>query len=366
MIPLYRPPIPAGLTESLHKLVLSGWWGYGPASDAVERYFTTAHGGSALAVNSGTTALFLVGRLLNPSPGDEVIVPALTYVSTAMAFHEAGFTVKLADVDESTLLLDCESVERLLSSRTRAIVAVHLYGQRGDVRRLAALCRDRRIAIVEDRAHRIGIADPPGGDFACYSFNPMKEAPAGEGGLLWCRYPDAGENARVLSNLGIASETWQRTRSSRHDVYAFGLHSGLRMRMSDVTATFVLASLRHVHEWRERRLEIFTSYAAACAAAGIRLRGCTEDDSYLMAICRIEGPQRETVRATLEAAGISTSTSHYPALSRHPLWCDHTSGCSRAEKAADEVLTLPLFPVLRNEDVSRVCAALLRTTEVLK
>ncbi|HEV7670574.1 MAG TPA: DegT/DnrJ/EryC1/StrS family aminotransferase [Thermoanaerobaculia bacterium] len=365
MIALYRPPAAPDLAESLQQVVASGWWGNGPSCGLLEQYFVERHEGAAVALNSGTAALFAAGRLLKPAPGDEVIVPAITYLSTAIAFHEAGFAVKVADVDPSTLLITEELVTPLLTEKTRAIVAVHLYGQRIDMTGLQSLCRRHRLALIEDRAHRIGLGDPPSGDYACYSFNVMKEAPSADGGLLWCKDAQQIETARLLSNVGVASETWGRTQGSIHGSYGFANASGLRLRMSDVASTFVLSGLRYAENWREKRRSIFAAYADACENLSpfVEMRTSSIEDSFLMAICRVPAAGRESVRERFQRAGVSTSTMHYPALSGHPLFPG--AFCPHAEAAAAELVTIPLYPDLTDECVSRVVDALKSLVPVL-
>lgn len=360
MIPLYRPPLAGRLAESINQTMRSCWWGYGPICNALERRFVDAHGGNAIALTSGTTALHTAARLLVATPGDEVIVPAMTYVSTAMAFHEAGFNVRVADVDPETLLITSSTVKPLLSARTRAIVAVHLYGQRADLKELAALSAQTGAALIEDRAHRIGLSDPPVGDFACYSFNVLKEAPAGDGGLLWFRDVRHLNRVMSLTNVGLSSDTWERTREIQHGRYTFDGLSGLKLRLNDVSATFVLAALDSFPTWEVRRRHILESYRDRCrdAEGDLRVRPVSDGDSHLMAVLRVPGFRRDAFRALLQAEGVSTSI-HYPALSGHPLFPG--TDCPHAELAAHEVVSIPLFPDLPEDSVAHVGAAVVQS-----
>jgi perosamine synthetase len=288
----------------------------------------------------------------------------MTYISTAMAFYEAGFNVKLADVDSTTLMLTRDSVVPQLSSRTRAVVAVHLYGQRAHLADLSALCTDVGAVLVEDRAHRIAMDDPPTGDFACYSFNVLKEAPAGDGGLLWYRHSSCDAEARSMSNVGLVSDTWERTRTPMHGAYVFGGGRGLKLRLNDLAAACVLSAFESMPEWEQRRRTICLAYESHCRSlpGQIRMRPFVAGDSCLMAILRTGVGAREHVRDVLHRAGVATSV-HYPALSEHPLF--DATPCPRAEAAARDVVSLPLYPDLSDEAVETVLNALTLAAESL-
>jgi UDP-4-amino-4-deoxy-L-arabinose-oxoglutarate aminotransferase len=303
--------------------------------------------------------LNLVAQLVRRHEADEVIIPAMTFVSTAMAFKTAGLRPVPVDVDPDTLLLDVTSVERQITSRTRAIVVVHLYGQQQELGPLRALCDKHGISLVEDCAHRIGrLSSPPIGDFACYSFNAVKEAPAGEGGLLWGRNISFEARARESSYLGMGVDTWQRAAATQHRPYEFGHGEGLKCRLTDVAATFVLACLPHLETWRSQRRAIFARYEARLREASPTSRWFlrSSEDSYLMFVLRLSARDRERVRQSLASAGIATST-HYPSLSRHPLWVQPQNGCPVAEMAESELLTLPCFPDLDTATQERVLSA---------
>src|SRR5438034_5837266 len=185
-IPVFRPQVPALMRRRLERALDSGWLGYGAECRALESTFTSRRGGWALATSSCTSALYLAGRLIHVSSDvdePEIIVPAVTFVASALAFLQAGVKPVLGDVDAETLLLDADRVRAALSPRTRALLVVHLYGQRhpglADLRAFA----DRHgLLLIEDCAHRVDLLDatPPQGDLLCYSFNAVKELPGGD------------------------------------------------------------------------------------------------------------------------------------------------------------------------------------------
>jgi len=359
IIPVFRPPLSRSLQASLASCIESRWWGYGPRCAALERHFIAARGGWAVATSSCTAALHVAGQLIRRSNRDEVIVPAITFVSTAMAFYTAGMRPIAVDVNPTTLLLNEELVVKHLTPRTRAVVVVHLYGQRQDVRCLRSLCDRHGIVLIEDCAHRIGdLAEIPTGDIACYSFNAVKEAPAGEGGLLWGREARLESAAREATYLGMKVDTFQRSSTSVHQDYGFGHSGGAKLRLTDVAATFVLDCLEQIDVWRAQRRAIFEFYenALPLANANVALIPRRATDSYLMFVVRVGRADRSRVRRVLSEAGIATST-HYPSLSRHPLWRSMAGPCPVAERVSDELLTLPCFPDMDRTTCDRVISA---------
>ncbi|HZW72471.1 MAG TPA: DegT/DnrJ/EryC1/StrS family aminotransferase, partial [Caldimonas sp.] len=184
-IPVFRTRVSPLARERLQRTLDSGWLGYGPECRALEQRFVDRRGGWALATSSCTSALYLAGRLarrLAPDGPAEVIVPSLSFVASAVAFAQAGLTPVIAEVDPESLLLDVAAAERAITPRTRALVVVHLYGQRHrDLARLRALADAHGLLLVEDCAHRLDVLDDgaPVGDLLCYSFNAVKELPAG-------------------------------------------------------------------------------------------------------------------------------------------------------------------------------------------
>jgi len=363
-IPVFRPPIPRAWQRELAAVIESRWWGYGPRCHALEREFVRDGAGWALATNSCTAALYLVGRCLAGSTGGEVIVPALTFASTAVAFHEAGLRVRVADVDPVTLMLDVKSAAACITPLTRAIVVVHLYGQKQDLQSLRELCDAHNLRLVEDCAHRLNArTESTVADFACFSFNAVKEAPAGEGGMLWGRHIADEEPCRAVSYFGMKIDTVQRSSSTVHKSYAYSLQGGLKLRFSDLVASFVHACTVELSGWHDARRRICARYDTAFRhlSPTVRLLPRHETaDSFLMYVVRVPNKQREQLRQALAKSGIATSV-HYPPLSEHPLFS--TRGCGIAEQAASELITLPCFPELTVADQDRVVAGFLAAME---
>lgn len=356
-VPVFRPAIAPTALERIQCCIASGWLGYGPMCKELEGRFT-ARGGHALATANCTVALHLAARLVARPDRRRVLVPAMTFVSSAMAFAYAGLDVELVDIEPATGLIDPLDLERRIGTDCCAVVAVHLYGQRVDCAPLRQLCNRFGVQLIEDCAHRLDLLDPgpPLGDFACYSFNAVKEAPGGEAGLLWCREDAAMERARRLSNLGMTVDTPTRVQSTSHRDYAFGDEPGLKLRGSDLSAALVLANLDELAATRAVRAQTFAMFDAVLACGG-PLAAITRsaDDSYLMYVAQTDSGMRETLRNSLASSGIATSV-HYPSLSRHPAFAK--GSLPFAEQFDARIVTLPCFAGMSSGDARRVATAL--------
>jgi dTDP-4-amino-4,6-dideoxygalactose transaminase len=360
-IPVFRAQLPPQATDAVKKCLQSGWIGYGPECQKLEKAFTFKRGGHALATNSCTSALYLAGKLCQRTEHDEIIVPAITFVSTAMAFYSAGFRVRLADVDPDSLLIDPSSVKKLINPNTRAIVVVHLYGQKAPTAELRELCDGFDIDLIEDCAHRLDLLDeePPSGNYACYSFNAVKEIPCGEGGLLWVKNAADGERVRTLSNLGLHFDTMQRSATLKHADYSFSSEVGLKMRLNDIAASVVNASLESLPLTRHRRQEIFNYYDDNLKQVTpfINPLKRTGSDSYLMYVAKVSDYSRENLQSNLARDEIATSV-HYPSLTRHPIFKEAGDRCEKAELLSEQVVTLPCFLELSSSEQERVVQSL--------
>ena len=366
-IPLFRAVVPAQGRARAAAVLESGWIGYGPECRALEAAFAAGRGGWALATTSCTASLYLAGRLLACGAGREraeVVVPSITFVASGMAFQQAGMTPVVAAVRPDDLTLDAAAAERAITPRTRAIVVVHLYGQRArDLDALRALADRRGLALIEDCAHRVDLLDavPPVGDFACYSFNAVKELPCGEGGLLWARDSALEGRARSVSNLGLAIDTMQRAASLRHGDYSFEPEPGLKLRLSDLAAAVVNGSIPSLASTRAKRRALLERYARLLAplAPAVRVLDRRDDDSFLMAVVRVRAELRDAIRSAMAQAGVATSV-HYPSLARHPMFGAPDAPGAHCADADLELVTLPTWIGMSSAEQERVASALAR------
>jgi dTDP-4-amino-4,6-dideoxygalactose transaminase len=276
----------------------------------------------AVGCGSGADAIRLALRALGIGPGNEVILPANTCLPTAAGVAGAGATPVFADVDVTTLTLTAATVRRALTQRTRAIVAVHLYGRCADVDAL----RGFGLPVVEDAAHAHG-ATLRGrragslGDAAAFSFYPTKNLGAlGDAGAVTT--DDAAVAARV------------------RELTAFGRH-GPQSRLDTLQAAVLLVKLPHLDAWNARRRELATRYRAALGQPN-------DDPGHVYHLFVARFPDRDAVRARLAESKIETLVHYAPALAPLP----------EATRAAGEVLSLPLYPQLHDDEVDAVLGAL--------
>lgn len=356
-IPLYKPYLPIEIRNFSADAMDCGWLGYGKKARQLEGIFTQRFSGWSIAVTSCTSSLYLAARCMKKSDTDEVIIPAITFVSTGMAFHTAGYTVVCADVDKQGLL-SIDSVKAAITPNTRAVVAVHLYGQRVHLNELRHLCDEHGIYLVEDCAHRIALDDESHlGDFCCFSFNVMKELPSGEGGLLWGKDPKFESMAREFANVGLSENTAQRTSSLKHNNYLFGTEYGLKFLQNDIIASLTLKLLKLSDSNRSKRKTIFEKYHTILSNYQEFYPFTMDDDnSYLMFVVRLEEIYVDDFRNFLAQRGIATS-HHYPSLSEHPLFEKHIS-CPSSLQYEKEIISLPCFVEMTEEQFEIISNAI--------
>ncbi len=345
----------AAIDEGWARLLESSRFIGGDAVEEFEQawagYCETEH---AIGVANGTDALRLVLTALAIGPGDEVVVPSNTFVASAEAVVLAGATPRFADVSPRTMLLTPDDLEAAITSRTRAVIVVHLYGQMPDMDALSRAAERAGIWLIEDAAQAHGATwrgKRAGsiGQAGCFSFYPGKNLGAfGDAGAIVTRDAELAKRIRSLRDHGrvLASHY-------RHELI------GMNSRLDALQAVVLTAKLRRLDAWNEARRSIVARYRAAFRSGPIRL---VEDEPgargvYHLAVARV--PDRARVQQQLTAMGIETGI-HYPipAHRQAPYLCFADRPLPVSEAAADEVLSLPLFPHLRADQVDRVCDAL--------
>ncbi len=341
-----RPEIDAAVDRVLKSSAFVG----GNEVDTFEEAFAEAHGAAAaLGCASGTDALALALRGLDIGPGDEVVVPSMTFVATAEAVAHVGATPVLADVDPVTLLLDPAEVERVRTPRTRAVIPVHLYGHVVPFDQLQAW-RDSGLIVVEDAA-QAHLADWEGrpvgtvGHAACFSFYPGKNLGAlGDGGMVISSDPEVITRARIVANHGRASKYL-------HD------ELGWCSRLDGLQAAVLHVKLAHLPGWTAGRRAAAERYAQVLPEG--LLVPWTAGAVHHLLVVRV--PERDAVQAALAADGTGSGV-HYPvALSEQP-WLAAAGDwlTPHAEQSAAEVLSLPMDPLMTEDEVDAVAASLER------
>jgi dTDP-4-amino-4,6-dideoxygalactose transaminase len=314
----------------------------------------------AVGVANGTDAIALALKAFNIGPGDEVLVPANTFIASAEGVVMAGAEPVFVDVDPHTLLVDVDLLDAAVTSRTVAVLVVHLYGHIADMDAIAAFAKRRGLAVIEDAAQAHGTTwnGRPAGSFgaaATFSFYPGKNLGAfGDGGAVVLDDDAATATIRSLAFHGRAVE----------DRYLHPL-LGINSRLDALQAGILSVKLRHLDEWTagrrraaDRYLEVLTADAPEIADAVVRpMAGC--ESAWHLFVVRVAA--RERVRAELEAAGIESGI-HYP-VPCHRQGAFAGGGPVQllpgAEHAAATVLSLPMFPHLTYDEVDRAAAALI-------
>jgi dTDP-4-amino-4,6-dideoxygalactose transaminase len=307
----------------------------------------------AVGVANGTDAIHLVLRGLGIGPGDEVVVPANTFVATVEAIVLAGAIPRFADVDERTLLVTADTIKAAITPATRAVVAVHLYGQLPDMTAIADLTDSLGLILVEDaaQAHGATWAGRPSGSFGragCFSFYPGKNLGAfGDAGAVVTSDPDLAEALRSMRDHGRAQNS--AGGHLQHDLL------GTNSRLDAVQAVVLSAKLKRLDVWNAARRRLMAAYADKLDPARARLVEQLDGGMGVHHLAVVQVDERDRVRADLAAEGIGTGI-HYatPCHLMTPYGGYATGDLPVVEAAAGRLLSLPLFPHLRPVDVERV------------
>jgi dTDP-4-amino-4,6-dideoxygalactose transaminase len=307
-----------------------------------------------VGVANGTDALELCLTALGIGRGDEVIVPANTFIATVEAVVNVGATPVFVDVDPSTFLITASRVEAAITPRTAAVIAVHLYGLPADMDAIRQVAAAAGIAVLEDAAQAHGArwrGRPVGSlsDAGCFSFYPSKNLGAlGDGGAVVTQDRALAERVRCLGNHGRAL-----TARDRHEV------RGRNSRLDGLQAAILSSKLKRLDGWVENRRRVARAYRAALGDLPLAFqeepRGAMH--SYHLAV--LLTPQRERLRRHLADLGIATGV-HYPVpCHRQPALASQAKTVLKvAEQAAEEILSLPMYPHLSDEDVGRIVQAI--------
>ena len=339
------------IKAAIDRVIASGWFILGPEVEAFEREFAAASQvPHAVGVNTGTDAIALIFRGLGIGPGDEVITSPLSAAYSALAIMMAGATPVFADIDPERLTLDPRAAEAAITPRTRAIMPVHLYGQAADMRAFEAIASQHHLALVEDAAQaHLATADgrPIGtaGIAAATSFYPTKNLGAlGDGGAVLTR--DAGLAARIkrIRNGG---------QSSRYHHDEFGVNS----RLDEMQAAILRARLRHLPAWTAKRRAIAARYRAALTGAALHVPR-EFDAGHVYHLFPVLSEQRERFQAHMKERGVETLI-HYPVpIPRQPaLEATSPAMCAIADRVCAQVVSLPMYPGLTDEQISAVSDA---------
>jgi dTDP-4-amino-4,6-dideoxygalactose transaminase len=342
------------LLAAAARVLDSGRFILGPEVRALEAEVAALCGvRHGVGVNSGTDALHLALAAVGVGPGDEVVTPAFSFVASASAAVMLGATPVFVDIDPETFNLDPAAVERALTPRSRAVVAVHLYGQVAAMERIAGLARARGLAVVEDAAQAVGAeygGRPVGswGDATCLSFYPTKNLGAcGDGGMVVTSRDDVAERVRLLRDHGAP-------RKYEH------AELGQSSRLDELQAALLRVKLARLAGWTEARRALAARYRDLLAGLPLGLPVERPPARHVYHQFVVRAPQRDALAEALAGLGVGTSV-HYPSIiPAQPMFGrrDAERDFPEAARAAREVLALPCFPELTTVEAEQVAAAL--------
>ncbi|PIB36536.1 hypothetical protein BFP72_14575 [Reichenbachiella sp. 5M10] len=340
----------AEMQQSLEAIADEGMWIGGAAVGEFERAWAETVGARCVvAVGNGTDALFIGLCALGIGAGDEVIVPAVSWVSTASVVLQSGAVPVFVDVGADGLL-DVELLLGKITARTKAILPVHLYGQMADMSAIRTLCKDRNIALLEDAAQahlarRGGMGVGEGADLAAYSFYPTKNLGAwGDAGAIVCHDQDLADSCRAIANQGGRGV---------HDVL------GVTSRMDTLQAAILLVKLQRLSQWTERRRAIAQRYVYHLKEVeGLQLPVVHEEAYHVYHHFVIRTSSRHVLRTYLQKHGIGTEV-HYPEALPQLRVFNHlgqrVEEFAMADLFCQEAISLPVYPELRDEEVDYIC-----------
>lgn len=341
---------------ALEKICESTSFAQGRASADFEEKFATYCGvDHCVSLNSGTSALHLALRCLDVGPNDEVITVSMTFIATAWAISYVGATPVFIDIDPVRRTLNPDKLEAAITSRTKAIMPVHLYGMPAEMDRIMAIAERHGIPVIEDAAQAHG-ATYRGkrvgqfGEIACFSFYPSKNLGAyGEGGALITNDASIARRARSLRDHA-------QSQKYLHD------EVGYNYRMDSFQGAVLAIKLKHLDEWNRARIDCARQYAELLKNSSYTLPADLSDSECVWHCYVIETPERDRVRSALQDAGIQSAV-HYPVpihLQKVYAHLGYRSGDLPVTEALCETcLSLPIYPELSNEKISRVASVLL-------
>jgi dTDP-4-amino-4,6-dideoxygalactose transaminase len=346
----------APIHEAINRVLDSGTYILGTEVQSFERAFANFCGSDhAVGVASGTDALILALRSLGIGPGDEVITVSHTAVATVAAILACGATPVLIDVDPAYYTIDPVGIERAVTSDSKAIVVVHLYGQPADLDAIVDIAGRRGLAIIEDcaqaaggrhRGRRLGTI----GDVGCFSFYPTKNLGAiGDGGLVLTSDAKIAERVRRLRQYG-----WDEARETHE--------AGLNSRLDPLQAAILQAKLPHLDPDNTRRGALASLYNAALAKLPLRVPATERDRDHVYHLYVVRSADRDRLQAHLAAEAIGTAV-HYPTpVHRQPGYAERVvippHGLPVTEDLAGQILSLPIYPGLSDDQANRVAQSI--------
>ncbi|MFH1460436.1 MAG: DegT/DnrJ/EryC1/StrS family aminotransferase [Candidatus Omnitrophota bacterium] len=374
MLPLHQSDFSQAEEKAVIKVLRSGWLTKGPQTKTLEEKFTKfVKAKYAIGTNSGTSALHLALSCLDLKKGDEIIVSPLTFVSAINSIIHCNCKPVFVDVDPLTLNIDPEQIESKINMRTKCIMPVHLYGQACVMNKILRIAKKNKIFVISDAAHaletvynrkKIGSI----GDITCFSFHPAKNITSGEGGMLVTNNKKFAQKAQMLSLHGIDKSTWTRYTQDRFQHWTT-IAPGFKYHMTDLQAAIGLAQLEKIKKFWQKRKKYTKMYLSAFKDIPqirviTKMSSLKNKNAYHLFIIQIDTKMlkinRDYILNALLAENIGVGV-HYRAIHLHSFYKNHFSFkkgmLPQAEYAAERIITLPLYPKMKQSDISDVIDA---------
>ena len=369
-LPFSRPSLGEEELAAVKAVFESGWITTGPKNAELEQAFCQLTGNQhAIAVSSATAGMHVTLLALNIQPGDEVITPSLTWVSTINIITLLGATPVMIDIDRDTLMVTPEQIETAITPRTRAIIPVHYAGAPADIDAIRAIGERHSISVIEDAAHAAGCyykgqhVGQQG--TAIFSFHAIKNMTCAEGGLIVTADAELADRMRSLKFHGLGVDAYDRHTHGRKP-QAEVIMPGFKYNLPDISAAIALVQLNKLAAINTRRAEIAQRYLTELADTPFLPLSQPEwahQHAWHLFIIRVDeascGLSRDALMETLKAQDIGTGL-HFRAAHTHKYYRERYPQLSlpNTEWNSDRICSIPLFPDMRDEDVSRVIGAL--------
>lgn len=369
-LPFSRPSMGEDELTAIQDVLKSGWITTGPKNQELESAYCQLTGNRhAIAVSSATAGMHVTLMALGIGPGDEVITPSMTWVSTLNMIVLLGATPVMIDVDRETLMVTAEAVEAAITPRTRAIIPVHYAGAPADIDPIYALGEKHRIPVIEDAAHAAGTrykGHPIGWrGTAIFSFHAIKNMTCAEGGLIVTDDEALAQRARSLKFHGLGVDAYDRQTHGRAP-QAEVIAPGYKYNLADINAALALVQLGKLPQANQRRAEIAARYLRELAEtpfAPLALPAWPHTHAWHLFIIRVDeercGLSRDALMERLKARGIGTGL-HFRAAHTQKFYREQFPNVSlpNTDWNSARICSLPLFPDMTDDDVSRVIAEL--------
>jgi len=360
MIPVFRPSFGEKELEALREIFKTGWIGLGPKTKEFEEEFARYIGVKyAIGVNSATAALHLALKVMNVE-GYEVITTPMTFISTNYSILYNKAIPIFADIEEDTLNISVDEIQKLITNRTKAIIVVHYGGHACDMDPILEIAKEKNIKVIEDAAHACG-GEYKGrklgsiGDIGCFSFHAVKNLATGDGGMITIHDAAIDLRLRRLRWLGISKDTWNRSEiETKYSWYYTVKEVGFKYHMNDINAAIGIVQLQKLDQLNEKRRRIVNLYNQAFADLDWLE---TPVEKYYTKCANhnyvVKLEKRDEFISYLQEHEISASVHYFP-NHLYSMFKEFKANVPVTERVWKKIVTLPLYPDLTDSDIQKI------------